>query len=223
MLIQLKASDSLTTILSRVRKAKALILCEGSRDAETVKAIARRIGLTERLEGIIVTDAEGINTLRRDFLPAVLALIIGKVVTRLGSVVIVVDANREKPEERVRSLIDSLKSRSYEVAEPKPICVNVWHTTVKRADGEVQLLIAVNGVLEEPFHKLEAHELEDHIAYLKLMEGLIASEDLLEARKASDLVKLGDFKLLDEASADKIERAFSHIVCVLREILQRKV
>jgi len=73
MLVQLKASDSFTTILSRVRKAKALILCEGSRDAETVKAIARRIGLTEKLEGVTVTDAEGVNMLRRGLLPVAYA------------------------------------------------------------------------------------------------------------------------------------------------------
>jgi len=217
MPVQLKASDSFMAIVSRMRKARALVLCEGSRDAEAIKAIARRLGLAERLEGVIVTDAEGVNRLRKDLLPVALALIIGKVVSRLVPVVLIVDANREKPEDRVRGFIGSLRSRNYEVAEPEPVCVNVWRIAVKRAGDELQLLIAVNGVFEGPFHGLEAHELEDHIAYLKLIEGLIAGEDLLKARKASDLVKLDeDFTLLDKASVDKIERAFSHITCILR-------
>ena len=40
MLLQLKASDSFVSLVSRAKKVSALVLCEGHRDAEVFKQVA---------------------------------------------------------------------------------------------------------------------------------------------------------------------------------------
>ena len=218
MVIQLKASDSFVAMVSRVKRVKAIILCEGSRDAEVLKALARRLGFVEKLENVAVTDAEGFNALRRDVFPALLALIVGKVVGRPKPIAVVVDADAFKPEERVKSFVDSLESRGYRVPEHKPACNNVWMLRIQRDSEEIPLIVAVNGVFEEPFTKLEAHELEDHLAYLKLLENRLSREKILEAKRAEELVTASDTALLDNAGAEHVEEAFKHITCLLQAL-----
>ncbi len=218
MIIQLKASESFIAMVSQVKSVKAIILCEGSSDAEVLKALARRLGFIEKLKNVAVTDAEGINTLRRDVFPTLLALIVGKVVSRPKPIAVVVDANAFKPEERVKSLVDSLESRGYRVPERKPECNNVWMLRIQRGSEEISLIVAVNGVFEEPFTVLEAHELEDHLAYLKLLENRLSREKILNAKRAEELVTESDTALLDNASVEHVEEAFKHMTCLLQTL-----
>jgi len=44
-----------------------------------------------------VTDAEGVNTLREGVLPVLLALIIGRVITRPKPIAVTVDADKPSP------------------------------------------------------------------------------------------------------------------------------
>lgn len=124
-IVQLKASDSFIQLVSEVKKVKGIILCEGSREAETLKILAKKLSLVGGLEGFAITDSEGINVLRGVILPALLALIIGRVVSKPKPVVLVVDADRFKPGERVEGFKDSLTSRGHRVLESKQVCDSV--------------------------------------------------------------------------------------------------
>jgi len=216
--IQLKASDSFIQLVSEVKKVKGIILCEGLREAETLKILAKRLSLVGELEGFAITDSEGINTLRSALLPALLALIIGKVVSKPKPVVLVVDADRFKPEERVKWLRDSLASRGYRALESRQICSAVWLLKVQRNYEEIPLLIAVNGVFSEPFTSIEIHELEDHVVYLKLLEGHLTEEDIRRVKKAAELVADRDYELFNSASREHVEEAFKHYVCLLKAL-----
>lgn len=218
-IIQLKASDSFIRMVSEVRKMRSIVLCEGSRDVEAFKVIANKLSLVKELEGIAVTDAEGINTLRRELLPTLLALIMGKVVSKPKPVVSVVDADRLKPGERVRGLEVSLDSRGYEVLKVERVCSNVWALRIRRGGEEIPLLIAVNGLFDEPFTSFETHEFEDHIVYLKLLENRLTEEDIRRARRAAELVIEGDYALLNNVGQEYLEKAFKHYVCLLKALV----
>jgi len=95
-------------------------------EAEALKILAKRLSLVGELEGFAITDSESIDALRSTLLTALLTLIIGKVVSKPKPVVLVVDADRFKPEERVKWLRYSLASRGYRVLESGQICNAVW-------------------------------------------------------------------------------------------------
>jgi len=198
---------------------KALILCEGFSDAEALKALARRLGLEEKLEDVAVTDAEGINALRGEVLPALLALIVGKVVSKPKPVAVVVDADRARPEERVGGLAKSLEARGYRVLESRPACSNTWRLWVQRGGEEISLLVAVNGVFQEPFAALQVHELEDHVAYLKLLENRLTREEVLRAGRAKELTTIDDLALIERANPSHVEEAFKHMTCLLQALV----
>jgi len=216
MTIQLKASDSFISILTKVKSVKALILCEGSSDAETLKSLARRLGL--KLDNTAITDAEGISVLSENLLPALLALIVGKVVSRPKPIATIIDADRAAPREKARNLANSLEARGYRILEDKPVCNNVWNLKIRRDNDEVHILVAINGVFQEPFTTFETHELEDHFAYLKLLENKLTREDVLRAKRARELVTPDDLKILNNADIVHIREAFQHMTCLLSAI-----
>jgi len=216
MAIQLKVSDSFISILTKVKNVKALILCEGSSDAETLKSLAKRLGL--KLDNTAITDAEGISVLSEHLLPALLALIIGKVISRPKPIATIIDADRASPQEKIRNLANSIEAREYRILENKPVCNNVWSLKIRRGDDEIPVFVAVNGVFQEPFTTFETHELEDHFVYLKLLENKLAKEDVLRARRARELVTPDDLEMLNNADIVHIREAFQHMTCLLSAI-----
>ncbi len=106
MVTKLETSGSFIQLFSSVKRVKAIILCEGSREA--------------------VTDSDGINTLKGDVLLAILSLIIGKAVSKPKPVAVVVDANRKSPVDRINEIKNGLTLRKYDVTEEKQVCINTW-------------------------------------------------------------------------------------------------
>lgn len=104
--------------------------------------------------------------LSENLLPALLALIVGKVLSKPKPIATIIDADRAAPREKARNLANSLEARGYGILEDKPVCNNVWDLKVRRGNDEVHILAAINGVFQEPFTTFETHELEDHFAYL---------------------------------------------------------
>ncbi len=125
MIIKLKASGSFIQLFSSVKRAKAIVLCEGSRDVEIPAKIIEKLGLS-RFEGIAVTGSDGINTLKGDVLLAILSLIIGKAASKPKPVAVVVDANRKSPVDITNEIKNGLTLRKYDVTEEKQACINTW-------------------------------------------------------------------------------------------------
>lgn len=220
-MIQLKATSSFIELLSSVKRVEAVVLCEGSTDAEAFKALANKLGLAEGLKSVAVTDAEGVNTLRGAVLPGLLALIVGKVVSRPKPIAVIVDADDLKPEERTGGLLDVLRSRGFKSASLEQACENTWRVDLEgETSTRIPLIITVNGVFREQFGHFEVHELEDHLVYLKLLEGRIDAGALRSARRAKELVAVDDFELLHSADARHVREAFAHMSCLLNVLRQ---
>ena len=197
---------------------RAVVLCEGRDDVEVLKTIARRFGLQDKLRDVAVTDSEGIYTLRGTVLPTILSLVVGRVV-RAKPLALVVDADKFTAQERVKSIVNSLQSRRLKVLSYEELCDNVWLLDVATFAGErVPILVAVNGIFQHPFENLEVHELEDHIAYLKLLTGSLGEDEVKRAGRASQLVTSDDFSLIESVDERIVERAFRHMLCLLEKL-----
>ena len=225
-MLQLKASDSFIQIVKRVKVVRAIVLCEGKRDVEVLKVIAKRLGFLDMLRDVAVTDSEGIDTLRGTVLPSILSLMLGKVI-KVKPLALIVDANKLAAEERLQAVINSLKSRGYEIHSCEKICDNVWsiRTTIAiEREPEafaieiVPVIIAINGIFQHPFENLEVHELEDHIAYLKFLTSRLGEEEIMRVKRASQLVTDDDLNLIENADEENIRKAFRHISCVLERL-----
>lgn len=223
MLVQLKASDAFKEIIASVKKVKAIVLCEGGNDVKVFKIVAKRLGFTDRLRDVVVTDAEGLDVLRRDLFPSMLSLIVGRVISRPKPLALLIDANKSAPNERVSSIIDALKSREvYDVVSCTQICSCTWIMDIKTpAIGEIPVLIAVSGIFHSPFEELETHELEDHIAYLKLLTGNLGEGEVKRVKRASQLVTNNDFSLVESVDARTLTKAFEHMECLLEQLTTR--
>jgi hypothetical protein len=220
MVIQLKGRE--LTKLLQVKEVRALILCEGFRETEYLKAIAKRLGLYEDLSDVVVTDAEGINTLRTQVLPSILSLIVERVVMRTRIIATIIDADRMSVEDRIESLKDSLSSRGHRAIKKEHICDNVWRFSITRDVGEIHVVMAVNGVFEEPFTRFETHEFEDHILYLKILENQVAKEEIMRAKRSKELVSETDISLIENSDRNNLEKAFKHIICVLHQLTKTR-
>lgn len=225
MIIQLKAIDSFVKLISQFEKADILILCEGQHDVEIFKMISKRLTHIKHFEkiNVAITDAEGLNLLKRHMLPSTLALIIGKVVRRVKSVVVIVDAEELRPEERVESFVNSLRSREYEVRSEQleQLCYQVWRLHLSVEERKILMFIVVNGIFDvNEFQRFKKHILEDHIVYLKILENLFSRDKLLGIDDAKEITKENDLKLIENANESNVREAFKHINCLL-EILKQ--
>ena len=131
-----------------------------------------------------VTDAEGVNTLREGVLPVLLALIIGRIITRPKPIAVTVNADKPSPQERARRLA-SLASRSYQVEIRDRLAAKSGDYSAAIEPGqETPLLVAVSGIPGKPrTPDLKKHAIEYHIACLKPLGGYITPEETTDTEK----------------------------------------
>lgn len=65
---------------------------------------------------------------------------------------------------------------------------------------------------KKPRKILEVHELEDHVAYLKLLTGSLGKEEIKRVKRASQLVTDNDLNLVES-----VDEAFKHMICLLEK------
>jgi len=212
MLLQLRTTDAFIKLISGFGKAHAIILCEGSTEAEVVKAVNRRLNILNGKVRVAVTDCEGINTLRRKILPLIISLITTKVIIKAKILGIVLDAEDLSPNERMRSIMDSLRSRNISIT-CEIINGNVWRILL--SDGKT-IIIAVNGILN--YDWFTKHAIEDRILLLKELEGLVDSSIIRNVKEASTLVSRNDLQLINNANINNIKTSFKHIAKLLELI-----
>jgi len=216
MILQLRATDAFTELISRFRRAHAIILCEGSTEVEVVKAVNKRLDILDGEVRVAITDCEGINTLRREVLPSIIGLISTKVITKARILGVVLDAEDLSPNERVRSVVNGLRSRNVSLTY-EAINDNVWRITLS---NDRTVIVAVSGVMN--YDWFIKHAIEDNILLLKELEGLVDSNTIRSVKEASTLVSRNDLQLINNANTDNIKTSFKHVVKLLeliREVL----
>lgn len=215
MIVRLSVSDAFLKLVRKVRRVDALVLCEGDMEAQVVEKLGSRLGMVNEKKSIAVIDCEGLNALRKGMLPAVLALIIGKVVRKARVLGVLIDLEELDYEGRLKGLLDGIKACGYEVGALEEACEATWRATVVAPHREVQVVISLSGILK---FRLEKHAIEDHLLYLKILEGAVSDEVLGRIKRAEEVVSKEDVRLLDEAREESLKETFRHILCLLRSI-----
>ena len=216
MILQLRATDAFTELISRFRRAHAIILCEGSTEVEVVKAVNKRLNMLDGEVRVAITDCEGINTLRKKILPFIVRVIAFKVLSKARVLGVVLDAEDLSPNERVRGITNGLRSRNVSLT-CDAVNDNVWRITLS---NDRTVIVAVSGVMN--YEWFTKHTIEDHILLLKELEGLVDSNTIRNVKEASTLVSRNDLQLINNASTDNIKTSFKHVVKLLeliREVL----
>ena len=215
MIVRLSASDAFLVLLKRVRRVDALVLCEGAMEALVVEKLSARLRVVSEKKNVAVIDCEGLDALRRGVLPAVLALVIGKVVRRAKVLGVLIDLEELDYEGRLRSLLDGIKARGYYIGELERVCEATWRVVVAMPRREARIVVSLSGI---PEFELERHTIEDHLLYLKVLEGAIADGVVSRIERAGEAVSKEDVSLLDEARGGNLEKAFGHVLCLLRSV-----
>jgi len=211
MILQLRATDAFTELISRFRRAHAIILCE-STEVEVVKAVNKRLNILDGEVRVAITDCEGVNTLRREVLPSIIGLISTKVITKARVLGVVLDAEDLSPNERVRGITDGLRSRNVSLT-CDAVNDNVWRITLS---NDRTVIVAVSGIMN--YHWFTKHTIEDHILLLKELEGLVDSSTIRNVREASTLVSRDDLLLINNANINNVKTSFKHLVKLLEHI-----
>ena len=188
------------------RNFDAIILCEGRTDAEIIKAIIKKIGLTISRR-IAVTDCEGIEQLKTT---AKYIAVLTRNTRKLKKLAVIVDQDIYKPRERAQSLIDALRSENIETSTLEKIDTQLFKATINNKT----LIIAVAGDPELPF---KTHTIEDHIAKAKIYERKLSTEDVTRYDKAKDVVK-DPVKQIEEIKPENIEKAFKTIIELIKTV-----
>jgi len=133
-LLQLKPLQNsfYEVIFRRLKRLDVVVLCEGTSEAEVVKRVLSRF----RIHGVSVgvTDCEGIENVPR-ITWAMLTLV--RISRRLSAIVVVIDAEALRTDERARSIVKSLTSKQKELGimiggfKQHPNCDQVYEIGVK--------------------------------------------------------------------------------------------
>lgn len=198
-------------IFQKLKAIDVIIICEGKIDKKVVKKIMSISGISTNIRvGII--DAGGID-LAYDI--AAIIAFLANIARKLKAIGVLIDAERSTVDERVKSLLDSLRSHGVRINTPPQAEGQTYKVTIETVRGRaINLVIAVSGDFSLPFN---AHKLEDHGVRLLLMEGSINEEKVKDAEDAKEIISEERLlELLERSHIDNIKSAFRHIYTMLK-------
>jgi 5S rRNA maturation endonuclease (ribonuclease M5) len=197
--------EAFMKILMDVKRLDAIIICEGRSDVEVYKSVLRKLTSgVERRVSIGFTDAEGLRNIP-EIATAIATL--SKHSRRLKTLIIAIDADEYKAEDRASGLIDSLRARGIVIEgfEKHGLYDQVYVANISSNGRRLKVLILVNGDFTIPAKK---HVLEDHC--VKLLG--IPVERSIDSSKEL----IGDIgaciKRIEELPRDAVCEYFRHIV-----------
>jgi len=222
--IQLKPSEvSLMEFIYAGRKHfDAFVLCEGYTDAEVIKRVALKLNRfgEEQEKRIAVTNAEVLENLHT-LATTIISLL--RFFRKVKVLALVADANKMRIEDRVRSLVDSLRSHGLE-ANYTQIKHQLYEITPRFQPNKIRIYIAINGIEEYDFEK---HELEDHIVKLLELRKDIERIQIERADSAKELLAVAGFsdiqdilKIIDNSKPEEIKDALKHITNLIRLVIK---
>jgi len=213
MLIQLKPSEESFSklVFNKFKRLDAILLCEGKTEVEVVKAIIEKLGIDIKIV-LGLTDCEGIDMVPS--LTGAMALL-ARISRKLKNLSVLVNAETMDFTDRVKSIIDSLRSKELVVTGLQSLaeCNHVFKFQIKTDNRVLPSIIAVNGIKEFKFTK---HCIEDHVVKLMLLEDKIGHQEISKYSEAKQVAR-GDeiVDIIRDASKEHVKSAFNHIVCLL--------
>jgi hypothetical protein len=214
LITQLKPwEQAFMEILMNVKRLDAIIVCEGRSDVEVYKSVLRKLTSgVERKVSIGFTDAEGLENIP-DIATAIATL--SKHSRKLKTLVIAIDADEYKAEDRASMLVDSLRAHGIVVEGFKrhTLYDQVYTASISSNERRLKALILINGDFTIPAKK---HMLEDHCVKLlgiPVERNIDSSKELIGDIKAC-------IKRIEELPVDVVCEYFKHVCRALEIELQ---
>jgi hypothetical protein len=164
LITQLKPwEEAFMKILMDVKRLDIIVICEGRSDVEVYKSVLRKLASgVERKVSIGFTDAEGLDNIP-ELATAIATL--SKHSRKLKALVIAIDADEYRAEDRASGLVDSLRARGIVVEsfEKRGLYDQVYVVNISSNGRRLKALILINGDFTIPAKK---HMLEDHCVKL---------------------------------------------------------
>ncbi len=213
-MIQLKPHrESFYAISRKAPRLKAIVVCEGQTDTEIIKEVAKKLGY-KLGNHVAITDCEGI-----DNIPIVVSSL-AKLSRSLSTLAIVIDLDDKEASERIESLINSLRSHSIEITDPKLLNQKVFASNVARGEQSFNIVVTLMGLEEIP---VEKHSIEDHVIKLMALKGSINLTSIQGIKSSKQLIdnyqKIAP--LINKACEENIRSAFQPIVSLLKLIQEQ--
>jgi len=186
---------------------KTIILCEGSRDAEVIKVLCKKLGINLRNTGI--TDCGGIKELTRI---ARYIIAISRVSYRLKTVGVLIDTDKDQPDKRFRDFKNALLARKIEITQEYKLNNQNFLLQV----GNIKLVVHIAGDLSFNF---DSHSFDDYLVKLMILENYkINIEQFRTAKQIISHMQMNIYDLIFKAHNKNIFTAFSKTLKFLNTI-----
>ncbi len=205
--------EAFMKILMDVKRLDIIVICEGRSDVEVYKSVLRKLASeVERKVSIGFTDAEGLDNIP-ELATAIATL--SKHSRKLKALVIAIDADEYRAEDRASGLVDSLRARGIVVEsfEKRGLYDQVYVVNISSNGRRLKALILINGDFTIPAKK---HMLEDHCVKLldiPVERSINSSKELIEDIEAC-------IRRIEELPRDVVCEYFRHICRALEVELQ---
>jgi hypothetical protein len=200
----LNEPQALILVLKQIKSVKAIILCEGIDDIDTIEAVVNKMGIPI-IDNVALSECGGdCKLMELSSIVATLATLSRKIET----IVLVLDADTYSIPQRTNSLVQSLRAHLVDVGEPEPVYGSIYKTNNVR----LRFLIKIVGKLDL---SLESHEMEDYSIHLLLQRDLIQNSDLANYQKSSDFLEQNRKKaveIINESSIEEVKQSFDNII-----------
>jgi hypothetical protein len=211
-LIQLKPREQAFYQMAKdlTRKFGAIILCEGRKDAEILKALIAKTEISLR-GNIGVTDCGGMPAIQD---VAAFTATLARLSRRLAIIAIIVDADEHTFNQRAQSVINSLRANRIDIRETHKVAESLYNAKTKKLD----VLVQIAGIKGLPFQK---HTIEDHVIQLLLLERKMKKQEIKEAKEAKEIItkqKMNPKTIIQNSEEQKVEQAFRSIIKLLKAL-----
>ncbi len=211
-LVQLSREESFEMFVFRkLRALKSIILCEGVTEKMVIKRIVKKLQLDIR-SAVGIIECGGIPHIY-DY-TSIISLLIS-IARKIHNIGVVVDGEDMDPQQRVESLISSIRARGIEVYELSEVEQQLYRArAVSLHRHSVDLYIAVNGVYS---YDLDKHTIHDHGLALAYRMNLIDSNAIQTTRLAEDIINRDKLlELVEKASINDLKECFKHVVHMIK-------
>lgn len=189
------------------KKFEAIILCEGEEDAKTLKTLVAKMPV-QIASNIAITDCGGFPTIREI---ARYAATLARLSRRLERIVLIVDANEHPIEQRLQSIVNSLRAHQVNVRSTEAIAESIYRIEV----NDLEILSKIAGIMTLPF---QSHAMEDYAAQLLVIRGKFEVSQMADFHKAKDFLSQVDEKaeeVIEQAPDELVQQAFENILSLL--------
>jgi hypothetical protein len=207
-------TETLIELARTVNKMQGILLYEGKQDREDLDALTSKLNIPIPPR-FWDHYCEGCDKLQ-EFARCVVAL--AHASRTLKEVALLIDADTNSVQQKVDSLIQSLRAHEIQVRDPEPISESIYRSRIPLLNRDLNLLVKVTGEMSLPF---TSHEREDYAVRLLILNGNITTENLKGFPKSSDFLtsyNKESFRIIMDSTDNNVRQAYDNIITFLESL-----